>query len=130
MQGSDTLIVVDRSNRRRWIIIAAAVVALAAIAFFMLAGGKKEAAGGPGAAGGRAGAATAVSVTVPGRTDVARVVSASGPLAARRDQPVGVAGEGGLVRAVHVDAGSWVRQGQVLASVDRSVQSQTAAPLW
>ena len=129
LQGSDTLIVVDRSNRRRWIIIAAAVVALAAIAFFMLAGGKKEAAGGPGAAGGRAGAATAVSVTVPGRTDVARVVTASGPLAARRDQPVGVAGEGGLVRAVHVDAGSWVRQGQVLASVDRSVQSQTAAQL-
>ena len=129
LQGSDTLIVVDRSNRRRWIIIAAVVVALAAIAFFMLAGGKKEAAGGPGAAGGRAGAATAVSVTVPGRTDVARVVSASGPLAARRDQPVGVAGEGGLVRAVHVDAGSWVRQGQVLASVDRSVQSQTAAQL-
>jgi HlyD family secretion protein len=130
LQGSDTLIVVDRSNRRRWIIIATVVVALAAIAFFMFAGGGDEkAAGGPGGAGGRAGAATAVSVTVPGRTDVARVISASGPLAARRDQPVGVAGEGGLVRAVHVDAGSWVRQGQVLASVDRSVQSQTAAQL-
>jgi RND family efflux transporter MFP subunit len=30
---------------------------------------------------------------------------------------------------VLVDAGSWVRQGQVLASIDRSVQSQTAAQL-
>lgn len=130
LQGSDTLIVVDRSNRRRWIIIAAAVVALAAIAYFLfVAGGDEKTAGGPGAGGGRAGSATAVSVTVPGRTDVARVISASGPLAARRDQPVGVAGEGGLVRSVHVDAGSWVRQGQVLASVDRSVQSQTAAQL-
>ena len=28
-----------------------------------------------------------------------------------------------------VDAGSWVRQGQVLATIDRSVQSQTAAQL-
>ena len=130
LQGSDTLVVIDRSNRRRWIIIAAAVVALAAIAFFMFAGGGEEkAAGGPGGAGGRAGQATAVSVTIPGRTDVARVVTASGPLAARRDQPVGVAGEGGLVRSVNVDAGSWVRQGQVLASIDRSVQSQTAAQL-
>jgi len=34
-----------------------------------------------------------------------------------------------LVRAVYVDAGSWVRQGQVLASIDRSVQTQTANQL-
>jgi RND family efflux transporter MFP subunit len=70
-----------------------------------------------------------VSVVVPGRSQVARVVTASGALAARRDQPVGVAGEGGLVRAVLVDAGSWVGQGQVLATIDRSVQSQQAAQL-
>jgi RND family efflux transporter MFP subunit len=68
-------------------------------------------------------------VVVPGRSQVARVVTASGALAARRDQPVGVAGEGGLVRAVLVDAGSWVSQGQVLATIDRSVQAQTAAQL-
>ena len=130
LQGSDTLIVVDRPNRRRWIIVAAVVVALAALAYWMMSGGDDAAGpGGPGGPGGRGGAATAVSVTVPGRSEVARVITASGPLAARRDQPVGVAGEGGLVRAVLVDAGSWVRQGQVLASVDRSVQSQTAAQL-
>ena len=80
-------------------------------------------------AGERGGQIPSVTVIVPGRSEVARTVTASGALAARRDQPVGVAGEGGLVRAVLVDAGSWVRQGQVLASIDRSVQSQTAAQL-
>ena len=43
--------------------------------------------------------------------------------------PVGVAGEGGLVTRVLVQPGQWVRAGQVLASVDRSVQTQTAAGL-
>jgi len=70
-----------------------------------------------------------VTVVVPGQSQVARVVTASGALAAHRDQPVGVAGEGGMVRAVLVDAGAWVRQGQTLATVDRSVQSQNAAQL-
>ena len=79
--------------------------------------------------GKRGGQVPTVTVVVPGRSDVARTVTASGSLAARRDQPVGVAGEGGLVRAVYVDAGSWVRQGQLLASIDRSVQSQTANQL-
>ncbi len=34
-----------------------------------------------------------------------------------------------MVRAVLVEAGAWVRQGQVLATVDRSVQSQNVAQL-
>lgn len=129
--SNDTLVVVDRPNRRRWIIVAAVLIGLAAILLFSgVLGGKDEpAAAGPAAAGGRGGKTTAVSVTIPGRSEVARTISASGALAARRDQPVGVAGEGGLVRAVLVDAGSWVRQGQVLATIDRSVQSQTAAQL-
>jgi HlyD family secretion protein len=126
----DTLVVVDRSRRRRNIIIAAvAVVALLLAAFFIFGGSKEETAGeGAGGAGGR-GQIPTVSVVVPGRSQVARTVTASGALAARRDQPVGVAGEGGLVRAVLVDAGSWVGQGQVLATIDRSVQAQTAAQL-
>jgi RND family efflux transporter MFP subunit len=41
--------------------------------------------------------------------------------------PVGVEGEGGRVVSVPVDAGEWVRQGQVLAVIDRSVQVQQAA---
>jgi len=128
--SSDTLVVVDRSKRRRNIIIAAvAVVVLLLAAFFMFGGGEEQASGeGAGAAGGR-GQIPTVSIVVPGRSQVARVVTASGALAARRDQPIGVAGEGGLVRAVLVDAGSWVGQGQVLATIDRQVQTQTAAQL-
>ena len=129
LQGSDTLIVVDRSKRRRNIIIAAVVgIAAILIAFMMMRGGD-EAAGGGQAAAGPAGQVPSVTVVVPGRSQVARVITASGPLAARRDQPVGVAGEGGRVTAVLVDSGSWVRAGQTLAVIDRSVQSQTVAQL-
>jgi HlyD family secretion protein len=126
--SSDTLVVVDRSKRRRNIIIAV-VVGLAAIvaAFLMLGGGEEQGAGAGAEAGG--GSVPTVSVVVPGRSQVGRVITATGALAARRDQPVGVAGEGGMVRAVLVDAGAWVRQGQVLATVDRSVQSQNVAQL-
>ena len=70
-----------------------------------------------------------MTVVVPGQSQVARTITASGPLAAKRDQPVGIAGEGGRVIRVLVDAGSWVRAGQVLAVVDRSVQAQQAAQL-
>jgi RND family efflux transporter MFP subunit len=70
-----------------------------------------------------------VTVIGPGRTQVGRVVTASGPLGARRDQPIGIAGQGGRVVRVLVDAGSWVRAGQVLAVVDRSVQTQQAAQI-
>lgn len=130
--SSDTLVVVDRSRRRRNIILAiVAVVVLALGAYFMFGGGEDQAGGASaeaGAAGDR-GQVPTVSVVVPGQSQVARVITASGALAARRDQPVGVAGEGGLVRAVLVDAGSWVRQGQVLASIDRQVQAQTASQL-
>jgi HlyD family secretion protein len=126
--SSDTLVVVDRSKRRRNIIIAV-VVGIAAIvaAFLMLGGGEEQGAGAGAEAGG--GSVPTVSVVVPGRSQVGRVITATGALAARRDQPVGVAGEGGMVRAVLVDAGAWVRQGQVLATVDRSVQSQNVAQL-
>lgn len=132
-QGSDTLIVVDRRNRKRWI-IAAVVAAIALVIAFAMFRGSDDAAAPANTAGaaggaGRGGQIPSVTIIVPGRSEVARTITASGALAARRDQPVGVAGEGGLVRAVLVDAGSWVRQGQVLATIDRSVQSQTAAQL-
>ncbi|WP_369675647.1 biotin/lipoyl-binding protein, partial [Enterococcus faecium] len=63
-----------------------------------------------------------VSVVIPGRSSVARTISATGSLAARRDMPVGVSGEGGIVTRVLVEPGQWVEKGQVLARVDRSVQ--------
>ncbi|MEO6581932.1 MAG: efflux RND transporter periplasmic adaptor subunit [Sphingomicrobium sp.] len=128
--SSDTLVVVDGSRRKRMIIIAAAVTVLviAAIALMMMMRSGKEEAAAAAAASGK-GQVPTVTVVVPGRSQVARLVTASGALAAQRDQPVGIAGEGGLVTRVLVDAGSWVRQGQVLATVDRSVQSQEAAQL-
>jgi RND family efflux transporter MFP subunit len=129
LRSSDTLVVVDRSRRKRIALVGAALVALALLlAFFLMRGGEDEAAAGAGAEQ-RRGQMPTVTVVVPGRSEVARTVTASGALAARREQPVGVAGEGGLVTRVLVDAGTWVRQGQVLAMVDRAVQSQEAAQL-
>src|SRR3546814_19408660 len=43
--------------------------------------------------------------------------------------PVGVAGEGGEVSRVLVEAGDWVNAGQTLATIERSVQSQPAQQL-
>ncbi|WP_174296434.1 efflux RND transporter periplasmic adaptor subunit [Sphingomonas bacterium] len=70
-----------------------------------------------------------VTVIQPGRRTIDRTLSATGSLAARVDMPVGVAGEGGKVTAVLVQPGQWVQAGQVLATLDRSVQQETAASL-
>ncbi len=127
IRTSDTLVVTDRSSRRRWVIVGAlALIAVLVLAAAMIMG--RNAAKTPQAAAG-AGQVPSVSIMVPGQTQVARTVTASGPLAAKRDQPVGIAGSGGRVVRVLVDAGSWVRAGQVLAIVDRSVQAQQAAQL-
>ena len=129
IHSSDTLVVVDRSRRRRQMIIAGAVVAilLIAVLFMVFARGGSEKPAQKQAAG--AGQIPTVSVIVPGRSSVGRVVAASGPLGAKRDQPIGIAGSGGRVVQVLVDAGSWVRAGQTLAVVDRSVQAQQANQL-
>jgi HlyD family secretion protein len=128
--SSDTLVVVDRSRRRRMIIIAAAVLilliaAIAALVISRSATKSKEEA----AAAASAGQVPTVTVVVPGQSQVARTITASGPLGAKRDQPIGVAGSGGRVVSVLVDAGSWVRAGQTLAVIDRSVQAQQAAQM-
>lgn len=115
-----------RSNRRWWI-IAAIVLAALAVAAFAFSYGKKD--GAAAAAAGKGEQLPTVSVSVPGRQSSARVISATGTLAARREMPVGVAGEGGMVTRVLVEPGQWVGAGQVLATVDRAVQTQTAASL-
>jgi RND family efflux transporter MFP subunit len=128
IHSSDTLVVVDRSRRNRQIVIAAAVgIAVILLILFLLMGRGSDKP--PQGAGAGAGQIPTVSVVVPGRSQVGRVITASGPLAAKRDQPVGIAGSGGRVVRVLVDAGAWVRAGQVLAVVDRSVQTQQAAQL-
>jgi len=70
-----------------------------------------------------------VTVVRPGTQKVAAMISATGTLAARREMPVGVAGEGGMINRVYVEAGDWVRTGQTLATIDASVQTQQAAQL-
>lgn len=117
----------QRTSRRRLKIIAAiaAVLAIAAAAYFFKPADK----GAAGAAGKDDKQAARVTVVVPGRVQVTNIISATGTLAARRDMPVGVAGEGGLVTRVWVQPGDWVRQGQVLVSIDRSVQDQQANQL-
>ena len=125
IHSSDTLVVVDRSRRRRRLIIAAGIAAvlLVVVALMVMSrsGSQKP------AQNAAAGQIPTVTVIVPGRSDVGRVITASGPLGAKRDQPVGIAGSGGRVVRVLVDAGSWVHAGQVLAVIDRSVQTQQAA---
>lgn len=124
-----------RSRRRWWIIGGLIAVAVLGAAWFAFASGSadgdKGAAAAKGAGGGEGGARQlpVVSVAVPGRQEIDRVVTGTGSLAARREMPVGVAGEGGEVTRVLVEPGDWVAAGQVLATVDRSVQSQTAQSL-
>ena len=114
-----------RRRRTRNIIIAVVAVALLAVmALFMMGGSGEKAAAPTGKAGQQL---PAVTVIVPGRQDVAALISATGSLGARRDLPVGVPGEGGQVVRVMVEPGQWVSAGQTLAIIDRSVQGQEAA---
>ena len=114
------------SGRGRKIVIVVVVVVLLAVAGWALFGRKKA---DPAAGAAKTGQMPSVTVVVPGRKTVERTLSATGTLAARREMPVGVAGEGGMITRVLVEPGQWVNAGQVLATVDRSVQSQTAQSL-
>ena len=112
------------SHRRRNIVIAVILVLAIVAAVYAFKSGKKDtAAAAPGSQ------LPTVSVVVPGRQSVDRTISATGTLAARREMPVGVAGEGGMITRVLVEPGNWVAAGQVLATVNRSVQNETAASL-
>lgn len=121
----------ERRSRRKWIIggLIALVVILAAAAMIFGGGEEAQPKGATPAGDGARGAQPTVTVSVPGRRPIGRVVTGTGSVAARREMPVGVVGEGGRVERVLVEAGDWVEAGQVLAVVDRSVQTQTAEQL-
>lgn len=127
--ASETVVVVDNSRRRRNIVIASILLFVAAMVALAMFTGKNAAKPEGAEAADSKGQVPSVTVVVPGSSQVGRTITASGPLAARRDQPVGIAGQGGRVIRVLVDAGSWVGAGQALAVVDRSVQAQQAAQL-
>ena len=110
-------------SRKKWVWIGIAIMFAGALAFwFLTKGGENGAVG----AGDDATQLPAITVVAPGQTTIAGEITATGTLAARREMPVGVVGEGGRVVSVPVEAGQWVSQGQVLAVIDRSVQVQQA----
>jgi HlyD family secretion protein len=114
------------AQRKRRNLIIAAIVIVAALALawrFMSSGGPMPAAQDAGKQ------AAQVTVITPARQLVPQTIAATGSLAARREMPLGVVGEGGLVTKVWVEPGTWVRQGQILASIERSVQSQESNQL-
>lgn len=113
------------SSRGRTIGITVFVVVLLAVLAYVMFGHKKA----DPNAGQKPQQMPAVTYVVPGRKTVDRTINATGTLAARREMPVGVAGEGGMINRVLVEPGQWVNAGQVLATVDRSVQTQTAQSL-
>lgn len=109
------------SSRRPWLIIAAVAVLLVGLWFFVHRNDPPNDAADAGQQ------AATVTVVIPGRTTIVGEIAATGTIAARREEPVGSVGEGGQVIEVRAEAGDWVRQGQVLAVIDRSVQVQSQA---
>jgi len=112
-----------RSKRRIWIVAGVVVLVLLAIKFLTSGGSSEE------TLTGRESQAPVVTVVSPGRASVASNITATGSIAARRELPVGMPGEGGQVVRVLVEPGQWVNAGQVLAVIDRAVQQEQAAAL-
>lgn len=109
-----------RSRRRLW--LAGIVVLLTMVGvWFWLHRNETAAAAAEEATKNQAPVVTAVA---PGKTTIDGTINVNGTLAARREMPVGIAGEGGQVVSVLVEPGQWVGAGQVLAVIDRSVQVQ------
>jgi len=108
-------------RRRRRLIIGAVMLALAAVIAWTIFGTRTADPPQP--------APPTVTVIIPGRTQSAALISSNGTISAKREMPVGVAGEGGMVVRVLVEPGDWVAAGQTLAVIERSVQAQQANSL-
>jgi len=92
----------DGAGRRKLIIGGIVLLLAVALIWFMMNRG-----GGAAAEEGKdkKDQAPVVTVVAPGRVTVEGAINVTGTLAARREMPVGVAGEGGQVVSVLVDAG-------------------------
>lgn len=123
LDAQDRAVQDARARRRVWIIAALTLAAILAIWFIVHARNNQAA---PTEAVTQV---PVVSVATPGRATIAGEITGTGSIAARREMPVGSVGEGGQVVSVLVDAGDWVRKGQPLAVIDRSVQAQQIASL-
>jgi len=131
LAGTESFYEADDNRRKRMLTIAAvaliAVILLGVWYAFAHSKGADTAASGAGGAGAQN--VPNVTVVIPGRVSVQAAIAANGTIAARREMPVGIAGEGGQVVRVLVEPGQWVGAGQTLAVIDRAVQSQQAASL-
>lgn len=127
LAGTQSFIEEAESRRKRTrLIVALVLIALALVAaWYAFTHGR----GAADEANGAAANIPNITVVIPGRVSVEAAISANGTIAARREMPVGVAGEGGQVVRVLVEPGQWVGAGQPLAVIDRSVQTQQAASL-
>ena len=114
----------ESKRSRLWLVIGIALllIAIVAAAYYFATAGD----GAATPAADRDEQAPRISVIAPGAATIEGTISATGTLAARRDVPVGVVGEGGRVVAVAAEQGQWVNAGQVLVSIDRSVQNEQA----
>lgn len=120
----DDIVPGEGTTRRRRLLIAAVVAIALLIGGGMIYFGRGEETAFPTPQGEQV---PTVSILTPRPATVQGTINATGNLAARHEVAVGVVGEGGRVVSVPVEAGDWVRAGQVLAVIDRSVQSQQAA---
>ena len=107
-----------RASKLRWVIAGLLLIVLLVAIYLLVHRGDAP------ADTGKKDLAPVVTVISPGRATIQGTINATGTLAARRELPVGVAGEGGQVIAVLVEPGQWVRAGQTMAVIDRSVQVQ------
>ncbi len=110
-----------RSRMRLWIAGIAVLLAMIAVWFWIH---RSETTAAAAAAADKKDQAPVVTAVAPGKTTIEGTINVNGTLAARRELPVGIAGEGGQVMSVLVEPGQWVGAGQVLAVIDRSVQVQ------
>ena len=109
---------VQRRSRRTWWIVAVIALILAIGAWMY------SRSGGEAPTADAANQAPTVTVVTPGRGTIQGTITATGTLGARREMPLGAVFENGMVVSVLVEPGQWVRAGQVMAVIDRSVQVQ------
>src|SRR3546814_10062600 len=95
----------EGGRRRRWLIYVVVAAAVVLVVGYLALGHSKPA-DQPFAANDQSSQIPTVTVMHPGSNTIVRDISATGTNAARREMPVGVAGEGGRVTPVLVASGT------------------------
>lgn len=105
-------------GHRKW--IAAVVIALVVVVALLWVRHARNA--GPAVPSGQVeNSVPVVSVTSPGSRAVIARIAFTGALAARYDMPIGSDTDTGRIKAIYVEAGDHVKQGQIMAKLDESI---------